>query len=126
MSEVFLNGGLERLLREAVKVKSGLPWRPQDVDNARAMQHLVRKVANREWNQPKRKTCTVGNKAERSWTLTSDMEMQSLEFVPCFSALLWSVLEQLNFSPLEIGELVFLRICLSCQFCIRNFSYFKI
>ena len=31
-----------------------------------------------------REKCAVVNKAERSCTLTSDMEMQSLEFVPSF------------------------------------------
>ena len=45
--------------------------------DARVVGYLLRKAANREWNQPKRKFVKV-NKAERSWT--SDMEMQSLEF----------------------------------------------
>jgi hypothetical protein len=42
------------------------------------MGYLLRKAANREWNQPERRNCIAANKAERSWT--SDMEMQSLEF----------------------------------------------
>ena len=32
MSGVSLNGGPKRPLHEAMKVKSGLPWRPQDVE----------------------------------------------------------------------------------------------
>lgn len=36
MSKVSLNGGLlEKVLCEAVKLKSGLTWRTQDVRNAR-------------------------------------------------------------------------------------------
>jgi hypothetical protein len=31
-----------------------LPWRPQDVRDARAVGYLLRKAANREWKQPKR------------------------------------------------------------------------
>jgi hypothetical protein len=43
------------------------------------MGYLVRKAANREWNQFKKKNCASINKAVRSWT--SHMEMQSLGFV---------------------------------------------
>ena len=49
-----------------------------DVIEARAMRYLLRKVAFREWNQPKKKNCIAVNRTERSWT--SDMGMQSLEF----------------------------------------------
>ena len=52
-----LRGGPGRPLSEAVQVKSGLPWKHQDVSDARAMGYLPRKTANREWNQPKRKKC---------------------------------------------------------------------
>jgi hypothetical protein len=34
---VFFRGGLERPLCETVKVKPGLPWRPQDVVDARVI-----------------------------------------------------------------------------------------
>ena len=48
------------------------------------MEYIQRRTASREWNQPKRKKCVAVNKAERSWRseehLTSDMEIQSLEF----------------------------------------------
>jgi hypothetical protein len=60
--------------QETVKLK--LLWICQDVRDARAMGYLLRKAANREWNQPKRKNCVAVNEAERDWT--SDMEMQSL------------------------------------------------
>ena len=41
-----LYGDPERPLREAVKVKPGLPWRSQDVGDARVMRYLPRKSAN--------------------------------------------------------------------------------
>jgi hypothetical protein len=68
--------------QEAVILK--LPWRPQDVRNARAMGYLLRKAANGEWNQPKRKNLVAVNEDEGigdlKTALTSNMEMQSLEF----------------------------------------------
>jgi hypothetical protein len=59
-------------------VKLKLPRIPQDVRNARLMGYLLRKAANREWNQPKRKKFIAIINAEKNWT--SDMEIQSLEF----------------------------------------------
>jgi hypothetical protein len=35
-----------------------LPWRFKDVKDARAMGYMLRKAANREWNQPRRKQST--------------------------------------------------------------------
>ena len=51
------------------------------------MGYLLKKAANREWNQPRRKKFVAVNKDEKEVgdlkiTLTSDMEMQSLEFYP--------------------------------------------
>ena len=57
----------ETTLCEAVKVKPRLPWRPQDVRDARAMGYLLRKAASREWNQSKREKCVAVSKAEMSW-----------------------------------------------------------
>ena len=34
---VSLNGGLERPLHEAVKLKPGLPWRPQHIRHVRVL-----------------------------------------------------------------------------------------
>ncbi|CAO2644240.1 hypothetical protein LEMLEM_LOCUS26949, partial [Lemmus lemmus] len=46
------------------------------------MGFLLRRAANREWNQNERKKCVAANKAEGAGdlksTLISDMEMQSL------------------------------------------------
>jgi hypothetical protein len=53
VSEVSLHGGLERPLCEDIKVKPRLPWRPQDVRNVKAMEYLMKKHANRKWNQPR-------------------------------------------------------------------------
>jgi hypothetical protein len=49
------------------------------------MVYLLRKAANREWNQPRRKMFVAVNKDEKGvgdlkTALTSAMEMQSLEF----------------------------------------------
>ena len=49
------------------------------------MGYLLRKAANREWNQPRRKKFVAVNKDEKGvgdlkTALTSAMEMQSLEF----------------------------------------------
>jgi hypothetical protein len=63
-------------LFEAVKEKPGLPWRPQEVRDARIVDYLSRKAANRKWKLSKRKNCVASNKAEWSWRFK---EMQSLE-----------------------------------------------
>ena len=59
MSGVPWNGDPERSLCEAVKMKPGLPWRLQDVGDARAVGSLLRRAADREWNQPKREKCVA-------------------------------------------------------------------
>jgi hypothetical protein len=51
--------------QDAVKLK--LPRRSQNVSNARGMGYLLRKAANNEWNQPKRKKFVAVNKDESSW-----------------------------------------------------------
>ena len=55
------------------------------------MGNLLRKAANREWNQPRRKQFVAVNKDEGvgdlKTALTSDMEMQSLEFAQLVSCL---------------------------------------
>ena len=51
-----LNGGLiKRLFHKAVQLKPELPWRTQDVREARIVCYLPRRAANRERNEPKRK-----------------------------------------------------------------------
>ena len=76
--------------QEAVTLK--LPWRLQDVQDARVMGYLLRKAANREWNQPRRKNFVAVNKDEKGvgdlkTTWTSDTKMQSLEFAQLVSCL---------------------------------------
>lgn len=59
------------------------------------MEDLQRRAANREWNQPQTEKCVVGsNTGKKSYLspLTSDMELQDLEFALLFSLiLLWSL-----------------------------------
>lgn len=59
-----LHGGLERPLCEAMKGKSGLGWRPQDVGDARAVGYLPRRAVNTEWYQPKREKRVLSTKLE--------------------------------------------------------------
>ena len=77
-----------------MKVKPGLPWRPQDIGNARAMGYLPRRATNREWNQSKKKKCVAVNKAERSWRSEEHFDIRHgdaefgvcpADFSSCFS-----------------------------------------
>jgi hypothetical protein len=82
--------GSQALEQKGIVLK--LPWRPQDVWDARAMRYLLRKAAKKEWKQPRRKKFVAINKDEKGvgdlkTTLTSDMEMQSLEFAQPVSCL---------------------------------------
>jgi len=55
--------GYQTLKQEAVKLM--LPWILQNVRDVRTAEYLLKKAANREWNQPKK--CVAVIKAERSW-----------------------------------------------------------
>ena len=106
---VSLHGGPERLLCEAVVVKPGLPWRSQDVGDARAVGFMLRKVANREWNQPKRKKYVAVNKAERSWSSHECFDIRHGDaiwsFPSCFFILLSSRISSLApFPPFWNGN----------------------
>ena len=85
-----LNRGLERPLWEAGKIRPGLPWRSQDGGDARAVGSLPRRAADRSGTSPRERSVLQSTKLKgvgdlRS-ILTSDMEMQSLEFAqPVFS-----------------------------------------
>jgi hypothetical protein len=50
-----MHGGLKEPLHEAVEMKLGLHWKPQDVGDSKTMDYLQRRAANRKWNQPTRK-----------------------------------------------------------------------
>jgi hypothetical protein len=56
------------------------------------MSYLLRKAASREWKQPRRKKLVAVNKDEKGvgdlkTALTSDLEVQSLEFAQLVSCL---------------------------------------
>ena len=53
----------QTLKQEAVTLK--LPWRLKDIKDARAMGYMLRKAANREWNQPRRKQFIAISKDEK-------------------------------------------------------------
>jgi hypothetical protein len=74
-------GGAQKIMcgsqTEAVKLK--LTWRPQYVQDVRAIRYLLKKTTNRECNQSRRKKFVGVNKDEKGFgglktTLTSDME----------------------------------------------------
>ena len=60
-------------------------WRPQEVGDFRTMGYLLRRAANREWNQPKRKKYVSVKKAERSWRSEEhfDIRLGDEEFGVC-------------------------------------------
>jgi hypothetical protein len=68
-----------------------LPWIPQDVQDVRAMGYLLRKAANREWNQHKGKKLLQPQKmngvVDLKSALESDMEVLSLEFAQLYLGL---------------------------------------
>lgn len=61
-----MHGGPKRLLHEAMKMKPGLCWRPQDIGGARDMGCLPETAASRGWNQPGRQKCIVVNRIGRA------------------------------------------------------------
>ena len=71
------------------------------------MGYLLRKSANREWNQSKRKKFVAVSKDERSWTL--DMEMKNLKFTPLVQYFLTMTFWSGNVYPvmLEVCDLLF-------------------
>ena len=75
------------------------------------MDYLLRKAANREWYQLKRKNWAAVNKDENSWI--SGMEMQNLELAQVVLVLVWYLLTMTfwnhNIYPavLEVCDLLF-------------------
>jgi hypothetical protein len=53
----------QTLKQEAIALK--LPWGLKDIKDARAMGYMLRKHANREWNQPRRNQLVAINKDEK-------------------------------------------------------------
>ena len=53
----------QTLKQEAETMK--LPWRLKAVKDARTMGYMLRKAANREWNQPRRNQFVAVNKDEK-------------------------------------------------------------
>ena len=74
-----------------MRLKSGLPWRTQDTRGIRAVGFLMRRAANWEWKQSKRKKKEEETKLKEVGdlrrALTLDMKMKSLEFVQIISNL---------------------------------------
>ena len=83
MTGMSLNGGPEKSSCEAVNVKTGLPCKLQDVGDARAIGYLPRTAAHREWKKTKKsilQSTKIKGGGNPKSTLTSAMEIQSLEF----------------------------------------------
>ena len=65
--------GSQTLEKEPVKLK--LTWRAQDVKDASTLLYLLRKAANKEWNQLRRKKFVAVNKYEKG---VGDLKIVSL------------------------------------------------
>ena len=104
MLGVSLHGGQERPLNESVKVKPGLPWRPQDVRDARALGYLLKRAANTGPNHPKKNSvlhsASMKGVGDLKSVLTSYMKMQNLESVQLVFSLLCPSISSLH--PLYI------------------------
>lgn len=89
-----LQRGLKRPLCEAGKVKPALPWKPQEVGGARIVGYLPRKTAGQVRGRTNRETVLwairLKGHGKLKSALTSDVEMQNLEFACWFSVLLYS------------------------------------
>lgn len=83
MVGVLLCGGSERTLCVSIKMKPRLCWRPQDVEDARVVRYMPRRVANRVWNHMRERISV--NKAERSWGSEEhfDIRDEDAEFGVC-------------------------------------------
>ena len=79
----------QTLKQEAVTLK--LPWRLKDVKDARAMGYMLRKAANREWNQPRRKQLLQSTKMKKEWRSEDRFDIshgdESLQFAQLVSCL---------------------------------------
>ena len=80
--------GSQTLKQEAVTLT--LPWGPQDFRDVRVIGYLLKNVANREWNQPRKRSFFQSTKMKKEigylkTALTSGMEMLSLEFAQLVS-----------------------------------------
>jgi hypothetical protein len=57
----------QTLKQKTVTLK--LPWRLKDVKDAKAMGYMLKKAANREWNQLRRNQFVAINKDEKGVTI---------------------------------------------------------
>ena len=80
--------GSQTLRQESLTLK--LPWRPQDVRDARVISYLLRKTANREWIQPRRKKFVAINKDEKGVGALDcfDIRYGDTEFEVCLAGFL--------------------------------------
>ena len=86
-----------------------MPWITQDVQDVRTVGYLLRKAANREWNQPKRKIKRVGNVKS---TFPSDVEMQFGVFPAGFWVCIGPVFPQYDilecyYTSYDVGGMLF-------------------
>jgi len=69
--------------------------RPQDVQDTKAIGYLLRKVANRDWNQSRRKKFVVDKDGKRvgdlKCALKLYMEMQNFDLLIWFPVLFWGL-----------------------------------
>ena len=76
------HGGPGKILNEAVMIKPGLPWRPQDLGNARVVGHLPRRAADCGTSPTKRsmlQSTKLKGVRDLKPILTSDTGIQNLK-----------------------------------------------
>lgn len=80
--ELSLHAGSKKLLLQAMRVKTRLFWRPQEIEDIRVRGYLLRKGAK---GSPRKKSVLqltrLKGGGDLKRTLTSVMEMQSLQSV---------------------------------------------
>lgn len=66
VSGVILCARPEMPLHDALKVKPGLPWSPNGVEDVTGC--LLRKASNQAWRKPKREKSVTVNNVEKHWS----------------------------------------------------------
>ena len=98
-------------MREAVKVKPGLPWRSQDVRDESVMEYLQRRTLTGSGTSPREGSVLLSTKpngfGDVERILTLDMEMHSWEFVQLVFSLAVVQYFLAMLPPLNFGRVIY-------------------
>ena len=88
---------------------------------------LLRRAANREWNQPKRKKCAAVNKAERSWRSEERFDIRHGDAVwslsSWLSVCLWSSISLPCLLPYVLGVVMYILYHYMLKVCDMLFDF---